>query len=373
MKRIFYALLLISSFIQAQNNFELKLKAPSYINDSILLGTSSVRIGLGDLYIFKAQTDKNTVDFGKEHHFENSQYYLKIQPENFIKGEIEYPQPVNFLYIDKKNKSFAGSRPFYLEKGKHTLELQKITNGMEINVDSPTNHEYKALQKFLNSVYIKSEDPQKMDSLISFDQKQKLLSQYIRKNPNSYVALWEIINDYTMYSYHSEYLENMKLFSEKFKQNSLYKKFEAHLNSETMTRNGSQLPDIYFDQENKLTADDFKKYKLTFIDYWSTTCAPCIKSMPEIVNLHHEFKDKNVNFITITDERKPDRMKLANTILEKNKATWTNFFDVNKDFQKKVNATSYPQHFLIDTNGKIVARIAGDLNEVKRKIEEYLK
>lgn len=374
MQKIIQVLLIfISGFIYSQNNFEIDVNTNSYTNDSLILGAPIVRKGFEELYTFKVQTDKNIIDFGKNMNSAHSQYYLKIQNENIIKGSIEYPQPVAFIYLDQKNKSYAASKIFFIEKGKYKIDLPKITNGLEINVNSPTNFDYKTLQKALESVYVKSKNPNAMDSLINFDQKQKILSEYIRKNPNSYAALWEIISDYTFYNYHADYLENMKLFSEKFKNNTLYKNLKSRLQSESLTDVGNKIPDIYFDTQNKLTAEDFNKYKLTFIDYWSTTCAPCIKSMPEIVSLYNEFKDKNVNFITITDEQKPDRIKLANTILQKNNATWSNFFDVNKDFQKKVNATSYPLQFLVDENGKIVARITGNMDEVKKKMTEYLK
>ena len=47
--------------------------------------------------------------------------------------------------------------------------------------------------------------------------------------------------------------------------------------------------------------------------------------------------------------------------------------DINKDFSKKVNATSYPLHFIIDGTGKIIARIEGDLDEARKVIIENLK
>ena len=165
----------------------------------------------------------------------------------------------------------------------------------------------------------------------------------------------------------------MKLFSKEIKNSLLYKKVETKLMAESKTRVGNKIPAIYFDKNNSLTEKDFKKHQLTFIDYWSTTCAPCIKGMPEIVTLYNDFKDKGVNFISITDESKDDRIKLANQILLKNNAEWINYFDINKDFSKKVNATSYPLHFIIDGTGKIIARIEGDLDEARKVIIENLK
>jgi len=370
MRRFFYILLiLISNGLFSQNNFEINLTADSYINDSLIFGAPITRNGFGDLYTFTTETNKNTSAFPSDH----SLYNLKIQQENLIKGFIEYPQPVAFTYLNRKNKSFSVSKIFFLEKGKHKIELPAFNSQTELNIDSPTNRDFKNLEKVLSSVYIKSADPKKMDSLTSFDEKQKLLVQYIKKNPDSYAALWEIVNDYTLYNYHPIYLEHMKLFSTKFKSRKLYKNLENKFSTEQKTLTGNKIPDIYFDKNNKLTAEDFKNHPLTFIDYWATSCAPCVKGMPEMVNLYHEFKNKKVQFITITDEQKPERIQLAKNILQKNNATWLNFFDLNKDFQKKLNATGYPMYLLIDENGKIIARIMGDLSEVRNKIAEFAK
>lgn len=374
MKRLHYALLiLISNLIYSQNNFKINLKSDSYINDSLMLGAPIIRNGFGDLYTFKVQPNKNVSDFGKKVKSDHSVYYFKIQQENIINGFIEYPQPVAIGYMNTKNKTFLGSKIFFLEKGNYKIDVPQNFNQLELNVDSPTNKEYKALQKSLEPFYVKSKNPYRPDSLISMDKKQAFLGGYIKKNPNSYAALWEIVNDYTLDDYHPDYLKNMNLFSAAFKQNQLFKKVESHLKTEQSTSVGKNIPDIYFDKSNKLTAEDFKKYKLTFIDYWSTTCAPCIKGMPEIVNLYNEYKDKNVNFITITDERKPNKMEIAKNILAKNNATWANFFDIDKDFQKKVNATSYPLHFIVDENGKIIARLSNDIEEARNIIKKHLQ
>lgn len=353
MKKLHYVLLiLISNFIVAQNNFEINLSSDSYINDSLMLGAPMTRKGFGDLYTFKMQTNKNVSDFTEKTKIDHSIYYLKIHKKNIVSGSIEYPQPVAFIYMGKKGEASHYTKIFFLEKGKHKIDLPPNINTLELNIDSPTNKEYKALQKSLVQFYIQSTSPHQRDSLISMDKKQEFLGEYIRKNPNSYVALWEIVNDYTLEDYHPAYLKNLNLFSAKFKQNKLYKGVETRLKAEQSTSIGKKIPDIYFDKQNKLTSEDFKKHKLTFIDYWSTTCVPCIKSMPEIVKLYNEYKDQNVNFITITDEQKPNRIETAKNILKKNNANWINFFDTNKDFQKKVNATSYPLHFIIDENGK---------------------
>ena len=359
-----------SATLFAQSNFELDLSAKTYVNDSLWFGAPMVRNGFGDLYQFKIVENKNLENLSKKMNVDFSFYSIKIQNKNILKGQIDYPQPVALMHISNPP---SGTDIFFIEKGKYTYELPTISNGLFVDLQTPSNIEYQKLKNYLAPVYFKFDDPNKRDSLRSFDQKQKLISSYIKEHPNSYVALWEIVNDYTLYNYNPTYLENMKFFSTDIKRGTFYKKLYSKLKIESETMMGKKFPDIYFDKTHSLKEEDFKKHKLTVIDYWSTTCAPCIKGITELVKIHSDFKDKGVNFITITDEYKIDRKALAERILKKNKAEWPNYFDVNKKFSKAINATSYPLQFLIDTNGKILARIDGDLKQVRELIMENLK
>lgn len=363
----------MANFCFAQNNFELNIKTKYYINDGLWFGIPQARIGLEDLYQFKLDNNKNIENLSEKMNIPYSLFNLKIKNENVLKGRIEYPQPVAFMYMDTITNTGYATDIFFIEKGKYKIDLPKISNGTEISIETPSNLERKNLKNILKSLYIKSNSPYKQDSLTDFNKKQEIVSSYIKKNPNSYVALWEIISDYTLYNYSPKFLENMEFFSKDIQNSSLFRKFQNKLINEKQTNSGNKIPDIYFDKEHSLTEKDYKNYKLTFIDYWSTSCAPCIKGMPEIVKLYNEFKHKNVNFLTITDENESDRIKKAKQILAKNNANWTNYFDINKDFSKKVNATSYPLHFIIDSNGKIIARIIGDLDEARKILHENLK
>ena len=199
-------LLLISNLVFAQNNFELDLKAKEYVGDSLWFGIPIARFGFGDLYQFKLDKNKNVEDLAKKNNWEYSFYSLNINKENILKGKVDYPQPVAFMYMDTKAKTGYGTDIFFIEKGKYKLDLPKIKNGITVNLDSPTNVEYQKFKKYLAPIYFKFKDPNRIDSLTDFNKKEAMISIYIKKNPNSYVALWEIINDYTMYDYKPIYL-----------------------------------------------------------------------------------------------------------------------------------------------------------------------
>ncbi len=92
---------------------------------------------------------------------------------------------------------------------------------------------------------------------------------------------------------------------------------------------------MQFKDANKINKSIFKDYKITLVDYWSTTCKPCIKDLPKLVQIYQKYRQQNVNFISIADENTPERIRLANKILKENNVVWSNYFDVNKEFKKK--------------------------------------
>jgi thiol-disulfide isomerase/thioredoxin len=362
-------LLPFSSF--AQHKFKLELKAPAYIYKNILFAPLVIRKGFEEFYHFEIDTTNNITNFGKKLGIGSAFFQIKVQEKNIISGQFAYPQPVSFQYYDPVEKRSVISATFFLDSGYHKIELPANFDSCQLSLNSAINNEYADFKKIFSELYIKTPG-RVFDSLTSLTEKGKRVGVYIKKHPTSYVALWEIINDYTKYSFNSIYLENLQLFSDEIKNTELFKKLENKLRSEHSTLIGEEFPTINLGPDHTLTKTDFTKYSLTLIDYWSTTCKPCIASMPKLVSMYNEYKNKGVNFITITDERESQRIALAKSLLKKNNIKWTNYYDVKQDFKNKVNATVYPLYFLIDRNGVIVKRVSG-LSDIERAIKEHLK
>lgn len=365
--------LLVTGLLSAQQKFKIQLFAPSYVGDSILFAPSAIRKGFEEFYNFKLNADLNIHSFGEKYGLKSSIFQLNIQENNILEGKFDYPQPVSFQYFDVKTREVYFSSTFFLDSGSYKIDLPKMFDAYQVFLNSPINNENQKFKKIFSDLYIKTNAKDKFDSLIDLTKKEERIGSYIKKHPSSFVALWEIVSDYTLNDYSPIYYKNLQLFSNKVKKTELFKKFENKLLAENYSMIGKLFPTIVFDKKNKLSRNDFKNFKLTFIDYWSTTCLPCIRSMPVIAEMYNQYKDRGVNFITVTDENEPERIELAKSILARNKIKWKNYFDTNKDFRSKVNATSYPLHFLVDQNGKIVLRIAGEINEIKKQIEDNLK
>ncbi len=113
--------------------------------------------------------------------------------------------------------------------------------------------------------------------------------------------------------------------------------------------------------------------KVTIIDFWASWCAPCRKESPNMVALYNEFHAKGLNIVGVSLDRQGEEAKWKEAIAM-DKLAWTQVS--NLKFWEDPIATQYsiksiPATFILDANGKIVAK---NLNgaELKAKIAELL-
>lgn len=68
--------------------------------------------------------------------------------------------------------------------------------------------------------------------------------------------------------------------------------------------------------------------KIVVADLWAMWCAPCIKRFPKMVELHQEYADKGVEFVSINFDEASDTEMLENadTFLKEMNAVFDNFY-----------------------------------------------
>ena len=92
----------------------------------------------------------------------------------------------------------------------------------------------------------------------------------------------------------------------------------------------------------KFNLDDFKE-KIIVINWWAVWCSPCRKEIPGLNKLVDKYSNKDVKFISITD----DSVNKVSSFLEKNEFNYDITFISDKS--RSVFGNSYPINIVLDS------------------------
>ncbi len=107
---------------------------------------------------------------------------------------------------------------------------------------------------------------------------------------------------------------------------------------------------IYNKSDNKIPTLQSLKGKVVVLDFWATWCNPCVEAFPENNKLSNKYKDKGVQYIAITDDKKN---KLENFLKKVGVDFWVGRDDNGEEF-KNYKVTGRPQMFIINRKGNVV-------------------
>lgn len=113
------------------------------------------------------------------------------------------------------------------------------------------------------------------------------------------------------------------------------------------------------------------KGKYVLLDFWASWCKPCRMENPNVVKVYNKFKDKNFTIVGVSLDQSKDAWVKA---IQADRLTWNHVSDLqqwNNAAAQMYHIQSIPGNFLIDPNGKIVARdLRGE--DLEKKLCELL-
>jgi thiol-disulfide isomerase/thioredoxin len=104
--------------------------------------------------------------------------------------------------------------------------------------------------------------------------------------------------------------------------------------------------------------------ELVVLDFWQTTCAPCVRALPALVELDEQYHGDAVRLISVTPE--PESAELREVVATDH-MTWTVATDVPGASHAAFRVDRYPMYFVIDEAGTIVCARCS-LEEVSREL-----
>jgi peroxiredoxin len=289
--------------------------------------------------------------------------------------------PVNaYLVLNEKGNgaNYRDYKAIYLEKG--TININGTKKLTDAKVDGPkTNQEnvkYEALNKPVNDeqdaldAKIKAEtaDEKNSDSFQreitrlqkAIDAKSNAVNaNFVKENPGSYISLTAL----EMYSaYGADYADIAPLYeilSPEIKQSEAGKEFGERLPKLKAVALGQMAPVFAeADTSGKVISLESFRGKYVLIDFWASWCGPCRRENPNVVKAYNLYKGKNFTILGVSLDRPTGKQKWLDAI-HKDHLTWTQVSDL-QFWKGKVPALygvrGIPANFLIDPNGKIIAK-----------------
>ncbi|WP_256004938.1 TlpA disulfide reductase family protein [Pedobacter deserti] len=126
------------------------------------------------------------------------------------------------------------------------------------------------------------------------------------------------------------------------------------------------------DKGQTVSLSSVNKGKYVLIDFWASWCGPCRMEYPFLKKAYARFKDKNFEIIGISLD---DDKSLWLNAIKSNGFEWIQLCDLKgrqNEIAKKYGVAAIPQSFLLDPEGKIVAKnLRGD--DLLEKLGEIIK
>lgn len=109
-------------------------------------------------------------------------------------------------------------------------------------------------------------------------------------------------------------------------------------------------------EDEAITSDIFKDYKITMINIWATWCGPCLAEMPDLATLHGELPEGSnlIGFVLDAGDDESTKQSALDLLADMN-ITYKNIIpDKNiADYVNK-NITGIPTSIFVDKDGNII-------------------
>jgi thiol-disulfide isomerase/thioredoxin len=126
------------------------------------------------------------------------------------------------------------------------------------------------------------------------------------------------------------------------------------------------------------------KAKYTLVDVWDTTCGPCKKNFPHLVDMHRRFAAEGLAVVSLSldDPTNAKQVKDAEQFLKEQKAYFTNVLldEEHGVGYERLDINTIPAVFLFGPDGKEVKRFTMDdpdnqftYDEVEKTVATLLK
>ncbi len=126
------------------------------------------------------------------------------------------------------------------------------------------------------------------------------------------------------------------------------------------------------DINNHKVSSEALKDKIIVLNFYFTACGPCIREMPELNQLVHQYKGKDVVFIALA----LDKAEKVKAFLKEHPFEYTQIPD-SDSLTQKFKISSWPTHIIVDRKGIINYYTQGfqenTINDLKSQLNKLVE
>lgn len=373
MKRITFFILLSFSFLGFSQTISLKGKTEREFKNQLQIKSifnseynADVKIDdsvsvVNNEFAFKIPKTRDTfyypyqfIEAISSQSFYNSSFFflgsndevLSINKENF---KVDYLKETSIAKDFKKYRAFIGS-----------IENEK-ENAVKPVREAVENYGRDNIPKETLDVYFATLD--KLEVKENYMKKE-----FVKTNPNSIVGFWEMVLLFQSKGYSDVFDDLESVFSLSIKKQNAAKIFFEKLRNGRLLKDGVKFPSAKLKTINQEPIDlVFPKAQYTLVDFWFSSCVPCLQEIPKLKDLYKEYQPKGFEIVSIgTDQTK--YVKNLQKVISERGLTWKNFYDENGKQSTQWGVSSFPTKYLLDEHGVILKK-----NPSLEEVEELLK
>jgi len=208
--------------------------------------------------------------------------------------------------------------------------------------------------------------------LVNNEMKEKVYLEFIKKHPNSTVAL-PILKQYAGWDIQPEKVEPLyNSLPASTRELPSAKTLKELIDISKKTAIGTYAMDFtQNDTTGKPVSLSSFRGKYVLVDFWASWCGPCRAENPNVVKAYNKYNNKNFTIVGVSLDRPNAKDKWLKAIHDDGLA-WNHVSDLkfwDNEVAKQYGIRAIPQNILVDPSGKIIAKnLSGD--ELDEKLGE---